>query len=654
MRRNWLLCVAVSAVSFGAVNPAMAEVEWRAVPEDERTMTSEPKAPGAPAVILYMRRERDDQLRKEFFYSQIKILTDEGRRFADLQIPYDRNRESIEGFEARSIRKDGTIVPYTGKVFEKPIVSGTSRKVFAKTIAIPDAEVGSVVEYRFTRIRGDGLRNEQWLLENQLFTREAHYSFRGNFPLRYSSPYGLPAGSEGPRTEGKHILLDTRDVPAYVAEEFSPPEAENQHRVDIVYAWDGSTSKPTGDPDKFWKTYSKEAYGNTKGFLSGSHSLAPIVAGLLAAGDTPEAKLRKLYAATLKVRNKSYEPSRSGEEEKRGEEYSAINVRELWKKQYGWSWQINLLFLAFAQEAGFQAEDVLLADRGEVFFDPLQMNPSPLDWRVVAVTLDGKERYFNPGNRFLPFGMLSWGSTATKALKLGPGGGVWIDMPKLHPEDSRVERVASFTLTSKGELQGKVTETFTGAEALWRRARENNEDVQHRKKFLEDDLGESLKNSYVARLTNNPDWDGSESPLVAEFELKVQDRLVRAGNRVLLPAGMFVVNQNSAFKGTERNHSLYFPYPYETHEDVKIELPPGWTITATPSPRAADMRQIAYGLDVDAEGAVVRIKRKFKLDLLLLKPDRYELLRKFYQDMRTGDDQQIVLTAAPATGAQPK
>ena len=103
---------------------------------EELKMTSEAQAPGAPAIILYREVNRDDygrsshggaQLmggtsdRYEEDYYRIKILTEDGRKYANVEIPLPKEVGFITGINARTIRPDGSIVNYDGKVFEKTI-----------------------------------------------------------------------------------------------------------------------------------------------------------------------------------------------------------------------------------------------------------------------------------------------------------------------------------------------------------------------------------------------------------------------------------------------------------------------------------------------------------------------------------------------------
>jgi hypothetical protein len=73
--------------TFVAMSTVHAE-EWLPVTPEELQLKSEPKAPAAPAVLSVSpgrsRRQRPD----EVFYERIKILTDEGRKYGNVENPY--------------------------------------------------------------------------------------------------------------------------------------------------------------------------------------------------------------------------------------------------------------------------------------------------------------------------------------------------------------------------------------------------------------------------------------------------------------------------------------------------------------------------------------------------------------------------------------
>ena len=99
-------------------------VGFQPVSAEELKMLSEPKAPGAPAIILFRQVDRDDRglTAHEDVYFRIKILTEEGRKYADVEIPYWKSDGKVVGIHARTLKPDGSIVDFSGKAFDKEIV----------------------------------------------------------------------------------------------------------------------------------------------------------------------------------------------------------------------------------------------------------------------------------------------------------------------------------------------------------------------------------------------------------------------------------------------------------------------------------------------------------------------------------------------------
>src|SRR5438128_3984765 len=129
--------------------PARAD-EWQPITPEELKMTGVPEAPGAPAVILYRQVDRDDGRNgHQYDYVRIKILTEEGRKYANVEIPFFKEQGNIHSVRARSIRPDGTITNFDGKVYEQTIVKAKGVKYLAKTLTLPDVQVGSIVEYHY-------------------------------------------------------------------------------------------------------------------------------------------------------------------------------------------------------------------------------------------------------------------------------------------------------------------------------------------------------------------------------------------------------------------------------------------------------------------------------------------------------------------------
>jgi hypothetical protein len=375
------------------------------------------------------------------------------------------------------------------------------------------------------------------------------------------------------------------------------------------------------------------------------------VAQIVSPNDPPEVKLRKIYDRVQQIRNTSYEIEKTEQEEKRDKEKAATNVEDVWKRGYGNNAQLTWLFLALARAAGFEAYGCWVSNRRQYFFDPKLMKSFELDSNVVLVKLNGKDAYFNPGAEFTPYGILRWAETGVTGLKLDSDGGKWIQTTLPDPEQSQIRREAKLKLTDTGDLEGTLTVTFTGLEGMHRRLEFRHEDAAARKKYLEESVKEQIPAAAELELTNQPDWDGSEPPLVAVFDVKIPGWASSAGKRAMLPVGVFSAHEKHVFEHANRVHPIYFEYPYEKIDDVSVELPPGWSVSSTPPVAAKPGKVVAYELKVENNKASVHIARKLDIDILLLDPKYYAALRNFFQVVRNSDEQQILLQPGETTSS---
>jgi hypothetical protein len=279
------------------------------------------------------------------------------------------------------------------------------------------------------------------------------------------------------------------------------------------------------------------------------------------------------------------------------------------------------------------------------------MKASDLNTNVVLVKLNGKDLYLDPGTAFTPFGLLPWSESAVPGLKLDKDGGTWVTTSMAESSESRIERKANFKVTQDGSLEGKLTVTYTGLEALDRRIEERNEDDTARKKFLEDEVRQVVPATIDVDLTNKPEWNSSSPALVAEFDLKVPGWVSGAGRRALLPVGIFSAGEKHVYEHTTRVHPLYFHYLSEKSDDISIDLPLDWRVSDIPKPQTTDAKLLVYTNDVENKNGTLHLQRRLRSDLLSLDQKYYPALRNFYQAVRTSDDQQIVLQPGSAAAS---
>jgi hypothetical protein len=316
--------------------PTLRADEWRPITPEDLKFTE----PGAPAVILYENYERDDNKHSLHRYVRVKILSEEGKKYATVEIPYNREIEKVTEVRARTVRPDGSIAPFDGKVYEKTVIKGHGIKILEKAFTLPDVQVGSIVEFKYgTYWADDKFFDARWIVQDELKKLHAHYSykpFEGDLITEHGSIGNgvfwssmLPNNEKPVRNEMTHIVeLDLANVPAFEEEEFMPPPAQMKFRVMFYYGG----GRDLKNVDQFWKEEAKYWNKEVNKFLhSGSAVSALVSEAGIAPNDTPEAKAKKIYDRIQKIENLSYARERTAAEDKRAHYKPPKNVEDVAK-----------------------------------------------------------------------------------------------------------------------------------------------------------------------------------------------------------------------------------------------------------------------------------------------------------------------------------
>jgi hypothetical protein len=663
-----LLAGAWCAPTASATNNSVAQ--FRPVDPEELKMTREPAAPGAPAIILFRQVYRDDlgrvqgnepyssfadtrnRIPHEHDYFRIKILTEEGRKYADIEIPMDKEEGNITNIRARTIKPDGSIVDFDGKVFTKSLVKGRGMKYLAKTFTLPAVEVGSILEYFYTiDLNPDYLYDSSWILSNELFIKKGDFAFLpfASADLRYGVRWiwhNMPPGAPLAKEDPQHVIrLQVSNIPAFPTEDFMPPEDELKARVDFYYLLDA----PEEDVGRFWAKVSKRLYAHMEGFIGKPKALEGAVAEIVGPNDPPEVKLQKIYARVQQVRNTSYEIRKTEQEEKREKEKAPASAEEVWKRGYGDRSDLTWLYLALVRSAGFEAYGIVASDRQKYFFDPNLMQSSKLNAHLVLIKLNGKDIFCEPGAAFTPFGLLPWPETGIQGMRLDKKELIWA--PTLTPTSdmARTDRRAQLTLTDTGDLEGKLTVTYTGMEAARLRVEERHADETEHKKLLEEIVKSYIPAASEVKLTNQPDWKNPALPLAAEFDIKVPGWASGAGHHFLVTAGLFGGHEKHVFDHAERIYPIYVEYPFLDSDDISIQIPAGWQVSSLPAGwKDESGKVVSYALTAQNENGKLHLTRMVNVNFVGLEQKYYSALRRYFQEIKTTDDQQIVLDVGAA------
>jgi len=94
---------------------------------------------------------------------------------------------------------------------------------------------------------------------------------------------------------------------------------------------------------------------------------------------------------------------------------------------------------------------------------------------------------------------------------------------------------------------------------------------------------------------------------------------------------------------------IYFDYPYQDNDDVTIQLPSDWQVENVSKPQHIEFKVCLYRSQAEKQDASVHLTRQLGFSGVLRDATYYAALRNFYQQVRTGDEQQIILTRSGPT-----
>ena len=653
--------VAASAVMV-CTAAAFAATPWPPISKEELAISGDFANPGDPAIILSREVTTDDVKGISTEYRRIKVLTDDGKKYGDIEVPYVAGASKVEDIQARTTRPDGTAVDFQGQIFDRTVIKARRVKIQVKALALPDVQKGSILEYSYTvRYREktpDVLKNPgnylfkrtltipsvTWEVQENLFTRYARFLIHPipGADIQWAIQ-GVPIDAKPERQSDGAIAFEVLALPAFQEEELMPPEKMLKSHMGFYYQLGPYFS------NTYWSDLGQSIAEEFAPFLGDPKKLKPQLAGLVSPDDAPEAQLRKLYARVQQIRNLSFERSKTEQEIRREALKDNKNVEDVLKHGYASGREVNLTLVALSRAAGFEAALLLVASRRSSPFWAELPDRSQLNADIVWVRAGGKDYYLDPAALYCPFDLLPWEETGTSGIAVGPAPIVLtnakftglITTPIFDSRGAIIERKANLQLNAEGGVEGTVGVRYFGQEAWERRMAAHSQDEAARKKSLEDEMKVWISPTATVEQKGAVNWNEPGQPLHAEFSVKMPDFGVPAGRRLLFRPSFFASTKN--FQSATRIHDVYFPFRYQAADDVTWKLPEGFRAGSLPEKKSQRTEYGDYFLTVEAANGGIHAQRKFTSEIFYLPKSYYAAIRAYLGVARLGDESQAVL-----------
>jgi hypothetical protein len=654
--RTVRLCMIVFCVLVASLCYAQGE-GWLPITQEDLQVKEVPGDPGAAAIELYYAHYIDDTLHSQFIYRRIKILSEKGNKYADVEIPIFIHESSVTSIKARTIHPDGKIIDFAGKPFEKTIMKGQGIKYLAKTFTLPEVTVGSIIEYKYLIMMPEHLiYDTAWTIQHDLYTVKENFrikAYKGELNTKHGGGSQLemvysnmPANLK-PKQSPDGFEMQAQNIAAFESESYMPPEENYKPQVRFFYGGSEMSS-----PDKFWQDVGRDLNKEVEHFIGNHQEIQKAAAEAIGNETDWEQQVRKLYARAQQIRNLSYERGRTQEELKKENLKANANVLDVLNHGYGRRHDIILFFAALARAAGFHTSVLRVSNRGERFFDKGLLSEDQLDQEMVVVKVNGQDVYLDPGTKFCPYGFVRWTRTSTAALKLDKDGGSFVTVPAATHEKAVLTRIANLTLADDGSLSGDLTVRYEGSEALERRLDALETDEVGSKKALEDEVKGWLPPTAILNVAKIDGLQGEDEPLIAQFHLQISGYASAAGKRLLLPPYLFQMKQKDAFKHADRKYPVYFPYAYGEKDVISIKFPAGYSVEGSPTTQNAMLPYAGYENLVKFDVGQMVTQRVLAFNGIFLELKLYPEVKEFFGKVQAGDEQQAVLRVGGSSSAQ--
>jgi Domain of Unknown Function with PDB structure (DUF3857)/Transglutaminase-like superfamily len=650
---------------------------------EELQMTSDPKFPGAPAVFLYREKSTDNFNHFVSEYARIKVLTELGKEWATVEVPYSGSGAPPR-IEGRTIHADGTVIPLAGKAEDLLVLKNSGRHLNARVFTLPSAEVGCILEYRWTLPNSEGniggVTNDMqgfmnsalagaipyWDVQLAIPIRREHFYYNplgdlernvvGNQSITHYDSKGeianyllfsarLPPGAHLQPSPNRDYALELQDVPAIQPEADAPPAESHIYGVRFYYS-------PYLAGDVFWANEGKLWAKEIDRAAEPTDELRAASAQITAGAPTDDEKARRLYDAVQALDNTAFSRRRSEAERLQlGLKRDIRGAGQVWSEKSGTRNEISTLYLALTRAAGLQASAMSIADRRERIFDPGYLSLDQLAVTLVVLHINGADVFLDPGEKFLPYGQLHWSHMLCGGLLETADG---VSHSALTPanltKDAISAHAADLTVDAQGAITGTVKIVMNGPQALrWRQLNltADNPEVQ---KQLNESLPGLLPPGITGEVANVQGLTTSAG--YVSVAVKVSGRLgTVTGKRILLPAFFFSSGTQEQFVAEEKRVApVDLHYAEQVIDDVVYHLPSGYAVESAPQPAQMPWPDhAALVIKTQPSPGVIDIKHIFARAFVLLDPKEYPALRDYYQKMAVTNQQQVVL--APASSA---
>ena len=555
---------------------------------------------------------------------------------------------------ARVVKADGSIVEIEKEDFyDQVMLRNSDGSIKTKSFSFTDIAPGDIVEYQY-RIN---------LLEGY-YSSEVFVSFQERWPIRRANIRVRPSTGFGvgnyikwmtSRCDGRGMKkkpdgfyeLEVENVGAHREEPRQPPEKSGRAWLLFYLTNDSKLG------DAYWKGQGVKLYKKMASRSKAGKEIKKTLARILSGVTDDEERLKAIYRFCVsEIIN-----SRHGEDgELTAEQRKKINhymsAEKILAQGYGSATNINTVFCALAQAAGFDARLTAVSSRrGYSFSKKLVSISKTMGGRVIAIREGENWRYFDPGGKYLAFGKLDWENEGAVALVSDKKKLVLNRIGPPEVEDSAVKKEAKLQMDEKGFISGQVEFEYSGHYGVEAKRTLDGKSEQERREYMKARIKRDWPEAILTGMELRNVTDPFE-PLQVSFTLEPMPFADVVGNRIFLQTNVFRKNSEPEFPESERLSDLFFKYTINELDKVEIKLPANYELEEASAPKPfnnGDIFVYEPYLGVKKKSNTLIYSRALKLSQVSFTLEAYGALKRLFDRQHREDQHTITLKKSSQT-----
>ncbi len=566
---------------------------------------------------------------------RIKILTEKGKDYANISIPY-WHEDKLRDLKAETFLSPKRKV----KVDKKSIFEEKDRSWRQVKFSFPAVEIGSIVEYKYEIYSEYLTFLEPWYFQNEAYTRLSrlvvtiptgfsYNAFFTNSPMGEREPLREDLKRPGVGNDLVRFTWELNDLPGVQEEPYMTTMKD--YRVAIYFQLESFKSPYYYyQYAKNWDDLAKRVQETYDDYLKDNGGLQDWVDEMVPDSLSALEKI-EMICNCVKDSIENEDPKGLLSSEFR-------RPSKVLKEKRGSIVEKNLLLINLLKRAGFKAYPVLISTRshGAFYIDLPQLHQ--FNHLIAGIAFGNRTRLFDAGNKYAPYDLLPYEDVNHNGLMVKDAKAEIIPLPPSRKSNVQVCATTA-NLNADGDLTGRISLRFEGYEASRERAA----------------IAHSEKDKYVDKLIKrhfeNAEVDSFEFvsledpkvPLAVVINFKITQYGNPAGDMVYLPVPLMTGLKSSPFKRKKRSFAVDYDYACRYVERVEINLPDGFQVAELPAVSRMTGHDLQYDFVPAQDKNKLTIDRQFIRDATRVPPSLYPSLRTFYEKIVGAERGQIVL-----------